>query len=356
MWDACLRRDREFDGLFITAVRTTGIFCRPSCPARKPLRKNVEFFPSPSEAIAAGYRACLRCRPLEAAGAPPDWVRGLLQQMEETPDRRITDADLRATGTDPARARRYFKEHFGMTFQAYQRASRLGSAFTRIREGDDLTGVGFDHGYESTSGFRDAFHRLFGETPGRSRDGDALRVRWMETPVGPFVTAATDEGICLFEFSDRKVLETQVTSVQRRLDRPALPGCNTHIEQLEDEVKQYFAGELDHFTVPLMIRGTPFQERVWRGLLEIPYGNTWSYDRLARHIGSEGGQRAVGRANGQNPMAVIVPCHRVIRADGQLGGYGGGLWRKRFLLDLEGATYRDGKTPATSGQLELLEC
>ncbi len=335
MWRATQESDASFDGVFVLAVKTTGIFCRPVCTARMPNRENVEFFASPREALVAGYRPCKRCRPMDRNGQAPQWVKDLLTRVEQAPQDRIRDTDLRGMDIDPARARRYFKSHYGMTFQAYQRSRRLGSALAHIRRGDDLTAVGLKHGFESNSGFRDAFERLFGRTPGRSRDSACLAVHWVQTPVGPFVAGATDEGVCLFEFADRRALEVQITTLRKRLDRAAVPGMNAHLEQLVDEVAGYFDGTRRHFDVPLFLHGTSFQEKVWRRLLEIPYGQTTSYEQLARAIDRPGAQRAVGRANGQNRIAVVVPCHRVVRSDGQLGGYGGGLWRKQLLLNLE---------------------
>ena len=222
-----------------------------------------------------------------------------------------------------------------MTFQAWQRSRRIGSALDELREGADATGVGYDHGFESTSGFRDAFQRLIGAPPGRGRTTAPVLIDLVETPVGVFVAGTTDDGLCLFEFADRGCLEAQVDGMRRHLGRPVLAGTNVHHEQLREELDAYFAGSLHRFRVPLVLSGTPFQESVWRGLLEIPYGDTCSYEQLARTIGRPGAQRAVGRANGQNRIPIVIPCHRVVRSDGQLGGYGGGLWRKRFLLVLE---------------------
>ena len=169
MYEALLARDNRYEGVFVVGVKTTGIFCRPSCPARKPRPENVEFFPAAKGALLAGYRPCLRCRPLEAAGAAPDWLAGLLAEIEEDPERRWRDEDLRARGLDPARVRRWFQQSHAMTFHAYQRARRLGVALGRIRAGEELTDTAYSAGYESESGFRDAFARLFGTPPGRAR-------------------------------------------------------------------------------------------------------------------------------------------------------------------------------------------
>ena len=335
MYDAFRNRDSSYDGVFITAVRTTGIFCRPTCSARKPRDENVEFYPSTKDALLAGYRPCKRCRPMELNGLVPDWLRGLKDELEQEPSRRWRDADLRARRLDPTRVRRWFQSHHGMTFHAYQRARRLGLAMGRIRHGDALTAAAYDHGFESTSGFNDAFGRLFGSSPGRSRTGRLITVTRLLTPLGPMVAGATDEGICLLEFADRTMLETQVKRLAKWLNAVVAPGTHPHLEQLDRELAQYFAGDLRVFIAPLVVPGTPFQTIVWDQLGKIPYGETRSYEQLARTIGRPTAQRAVGRANGDNRLAIVVPCHRVVRSDGSLCGYGGGLWRKQYLLDLE---------------------
>ncbi|MBI3466259.1 MAG: bifunctional transcriptional activator/DNA repair protein Ada [Planctomycetes bacterium] len=329
--------DASYDGIFLLGVRTTGIFCRPSCPARKPLARNVEYFATARDALFAGYRPCKRCRPLDTSGQPPGWVAKLLADIERAPTERISDADLRVRGVDPARARRYFLKQYGMTFQAYSRARRLGAAFSLIREGANLNEVVNGNGYESHSGFRDAFVRTFGQPPGRSRGTDCIVTDWIESPLGPLVAGATAQGICLLEFTDRRMFEAQLTTLQKHFHCAIVPGHNDHIRQLKEELVRYFAGNLKEFTVPVVYPGSPFQRRVWEGLLRIPYGETRSYEDLARAIGARGSQRAVGRANGLNRIAIVIPCHRVVNKDGQLGGYGGGLWRKRFLLNLEWA-------------------
>lgn len=331
---AYLERDAAYNGLFVLGVRTTGIFCRPTCPARKPLPGNVEYYPSPRAAIAAGYRPCKRCRPL-ALDDQPDWASRLLAEIEANPQARITGKDLRERGIDPATARRHFQRHYGMTFQAFARARRLSAALGRIREGAALDDAVFASGFESHSGFREAFGRMFGGPPGTRRDARCVLLAWMRSPLGPLVAGATDDGICLLEFTDRRMLEAQFRAVGRLFGGPVAPGTNAHLELLRGELAAYFEGSLTRFTVPLVYPGTPFQTLVWRSLLAIPYGQTRSYEELAVAIGAPAATRAVGRANGMNRIAIIVPCHRVIAKDGTLGGYGGGMRRKQFLLDLE---------------------
>jgi AraC family transcriptional regulator of adaptative response/methylated-DNA-[protein]-cysteine methyltransferase len=229
-----------------------------------------------------------------------------------------------------------------MTFHAFARGRRLSGAFDRLRRGAAIDDVAFDSGFESHSGFRDAFARTFGRPPGKSRDGQCVSVTWIESPLGPLVAGAREEGVCLLEFSDRRMLQAQIETLQRRFGAPVVTGDSPHFARLRHEIDAYFAGRLKQFTVPIAAPGTPFQERVWAGLLRIPYGETRSYEELAATIGAPGAQRAVGHANGLNRIAIIIPCHRVVNKNGKLGGYGGQLWRKQALLDLE-----------RSGQLSL---
>jgi AraC family transcriptional regulator of adaptative response/methylated-DNA-[protein]-cysteine methyltransferase len=338
MYDALLRRDPSYDGIFIVGVKTTGIFCRPTCFARKPQPQNVEYFPSSREALLAGYRPCKRCHPMDNGGTAPAWVKSLLERVDRAPTARVTDADLRTMSIDPIRARRWFKEHYGMTFHAYHRARRMGLALTEVRRGKDLTQVGYRHGFESPSGFRYAFNRVFGRPPGRSRAMPCLHGRWLDTPLGSMLALANDEGLYLLEFVDRRALETQIATLRRQLGCAIVPGAARPLDVIADELARYFQGTLTAFTVPLVLPGTPFQLEVWRRLRRIPHGEVLSYGELARDIGRPGAQRAVGRANGDNRIAVVIPCHRVVRTGGALCGYGGGLWRKKWLLDHERST------------------
>jgi AraC family transcriptional regulator of adaptative response/methylated-DNA-[protein]-cysteine methyltransferase len=334
MQRAYLERDAAFNGLFFLGVRTTGIFCRPTCPARKPRPQNVEYFATARDAMAAGYRPCKRCLPMQL-DEQPAWCRQLLDHIEREPTVRIRERDLASRGVDPATVRRYFQRHYGMTFQAYSRARRLVGALHQIRAGAPVDSAVFTSGFNSHSGFRDAFLRTFGSTPRRIRGRDCVHLAWLPSPLGPLVAGATAEGVCLLEFSDRPMLETQMATVRRFFGSPAVPGMNDHLRQLATELSQYFGGWLREFSVPLAYPGTSLQRRVWDELRRIPYGETRSYEELAVAVGLPGGQRPVGRANGLNRIAIVVPCHRVVRKDSHLGGYGGGLRRKQYLLDLE---------------------
>jgi len=332
---AFYRKDSSYDGLFFTGVRTTGIFCRPSCPARKPRPENVEFFPTVGRAMFAGYRPCQRCRPLDVDGRPPGWVEALLARLAASPEGRVRASELREMGLTPERVRRHFQRSYGMTFDAYSRAHRLGHALEKLRGGADLDTAALDSGYESLSGFREAFGKHFGTPPGRGRQGECIRVAWVRTPLGPMVAGAAGDGLCLLEFTDRRMLERQLTILGRRFRLPLVPGTSDPLEQVKAEIGEYFAGRRREFEVPLTVVGSDFQQKVWRALQRIPYGETRSYADIARAVRSPDAIRAVGQANGMNRIAIVIPCHRVVNADGRLGGYGGGLWRKQRLLALE---------------------
>ncbi len=337
MYRAFVRRDPAYEGVFWLGVRTTGIFCRPTCHARTPNRENVEFFGAPADALHAGYRPCRKCRPLDHGRRPPPLVERLLLTVDAEPGRRFRDAELLELGIEPSTARRQFKAYCGMTFQAYHRARRMGLALLDIRKGKTVLDTQLDQGFESGSGFRDAFNRLVGAAPSRAQDIGVLQARWLETPLGSMLALADDRGLHLLDFVDRRGLERALQVLQRRLRARVLPGTHRFLAQIEGELAQYFAGARRVFETPVVLTGSNFQTAVWRALQTIPSGETRSYAELARMIGNPQAVRAVGRANGDNRLSIIVPCHRVIGADGALTGYGGGLARKQKLLDLERA-------------------
>jgi AraC family transcriptional regulator of adaptative response/methylated-DNA-[protein]-cysteine methyltransferase len=335
--------DAEYDGIFYLGVRTTGIFCRPSCGARKPNPLNVEYFPTPREALFAGYRPCRRCLPMNAVGKPPAWVNRLLIEIDQRPDRRLKDSDLLNQKVDPAKARRYFKRNYGMTFQAYCRGRRLGAALHQIRSGAPLDDVTLGHGYDSHSGFRTAFAKSFGVPPGRGREKDSIFVTWVESPLGSLIAGSRDGKLVLLEFTERRMLDAQFRSLRRHFRTQIIPGETPVLNLLKRELSQYFAGTRKEFTVPVAYPGSEFQVALWDELRKIPYGSTVSYDALAKRLGSPAARRAVGRNNGLNRIAIILACHRVISKNGTLGGYGGGLWRKQALLELEQGHRRYGE-------------
>jgi AraC family transcriptional regulator, regulatory protein of adaptative response / methylated-DNA-[protein]-cysteine methyltransferase len=335
MYRALVERDQSFEGLFFACVRTTGIFCRPTCHARKPKPENVEFAPTIQEALHRGYRPCQLCEPMSSGTSAPNWLAPLVDEIRAHPDRRLRDDDLRLRGLDPVHVRRTFKRSFGMTFQAYQRACRLGTAMKSLHEGSPTLDAGMDAGFESDSGFRAAFARVFGDAPGRARETALLTASWIETPLGPMLAIAGDAGLELLEFVDRRALETELRELRRTLGGAIVPGVHPILDRTASQLGEYFAGTRRAFDIPLTQRGSSFQLAAWKALCEIPCGETRSYTDMARRVGSPGAVRAIGRVNGQNQIAIVVPCHRVIRADGSLCGYGGGRWRKQWLLDHE---------------------
>ena len=336
MLRAFLASDSAFEGLFYTAVKTTGVFCRPTCTARKPKPENVEFYRTPDDAMAAGFRPCKRCTPLDSDPAEaPAWMRELFAELDHQPAARWSDEDLAARGLDTVQLRRWCKKHFGMTFHAYVRSRRLGLALGSLRAGEAIDAAAFDAGYESLSGFREGFRKTFGVAPGRARNAEVLHFTRLTTPLGPMIAMAERRGLVMLEFLDRPALAKEIEDLRGVYGYAIAPGSNPHLAQLERELAAYFAGELRNFTVALQMCGTPFELAVWNQLLLIPMGETRSYAQIAAELGKPNACRAVGLANGRNRMAIVMPCHRVIGADGSLTGYGGGMPRKQFLLDLE---------------------
>jgi len=335
MYRALSRRDPAYEGVFFTCVKTTGIFCRPTCKAKRPRRENVEFVPSVNEALHAGFRPCLLCRPMDNTKPVPPLVEQLRRAAESAADGRVTDKDLVAMGIEPSTARRQFKAYHGMTFHAYQRARRMGLALRDVKSGRAVIDVQLDRGYESTSGFREAFARIFGAPPRGATTAACLYACRIETPLGTMLALADDAGLRLLEFVDRRGLERELVGLRRRLKCAIVPGSHPLLVQVAGELNDYFAGKRSTFDVPLAPVGSVFQLRVWAELGRIPPGRTRSYAQLALTLGIPKGPRAVGRANGSNMLAIVIPCHRVINADGSLCGYAGGLWRKQRLLEHE---------------------
>src|SRR5262245_42786996 len=316
MYRALVDRDSQFEGVFYVAVRTTGVFCRPTCPARKPRPENVEYFASPAEALSHGYRPCARCKPMDKPEGPPELAARLLALVERAPSAKLSDQDLQNMDIDPSTARRQFKRYYGMTFHGYHRARRMGLALREVRKGKPVITAQVENGFESASGFWDAFKRVFGAPPSKSAEVECLLASWIETPLGPMLALANQDGLHLLEFIDRRGLENELIWIRKRVKSAVVPGNNVHLARVAEELKNYFDGTSVEFTVPLVLTGSDFERRVWQFLTEIPAGETRSYSDLARQLGSAAAVRAVGRANGRNPLCLIVPCHRVIGADG----------------------------------------
>lgn len=335
-YKAFIERDPSFEGVFFVGVKTTGIFCRPTCPA-KPKRENIEFYDSAAQAMENGYRPCRVCKPLEKLGNPPDGIKRLLNYMEENPTVKIKDADLPKMGLDPNQVRRWFLKNHRQTFHAYQRMFRANNAFQRLQSDQPVTDVAYDSGYDSLSGFNSMFRNVIGSSPVNSKDKRIVNITHVETDLGLMVAAATDNGICMFEFADYKLIDLELRQLAETFKAPLVQGENPHFNTLREQLDEYFKGERREFDIPLDLAGTEFQKQVWLSLQKIPYGCTTTYGRQAGMIGKPSSVRAVANANGKNKISIILPCHRIIGADGTLTGYGGGIWRKKKLLEFEQA-------------------
>lgn len=333
-YTALVEKDSAYDGAFFTAVRTTGIFCRTTCTARKPKRENVCFYDTIHDALSAGYRPCKICRPMESANHIPKEIAQLLQDVQANPQFRLTEWELRQRGFDPSTLRRWFQKHYGISFQAFCRMNRINTAFGAMKDGNSVLDAALDSGYASPSGLANAFEKTLGTTPGKAKRElkNVLVYQRFDSPLGPMIAVASEQGLCLLEFGDRRMLESEFTDLQQRLDAVLLPGTNEFTQAAVQQIGEYFAGTRKSFTVPLHAPGSAFQQRVWAALREIPFGEIRSYGDIASAIGEPKAVRAVGTANGMNRLAILIPCHRVIGADGALTGYGGGLWRKDWLL------------------------
>lgn len=272
-----------------------------------------------------------------------------MRELDENPYLRLKDHDLAERGIEPNHIRRWFKKHHGMTFQAYQRMLRINTAFTKISSGNSVTETAFDTGYESLSGFNDGFQSVFGKSPQKLAEHSVINIARFTTPLGPMFACATKKGICLLEFTNRKMLETEFRDLSKKMNAVILPGPNPHLDQVQTEIGAYFDGSRKQFFIPLDTPGTVFQCSVWKNLLKIPYGETRSYKRQAQILGKPDAVRAVASANGMNRVAIIIPCHRVIGENGDLTGYAGGLARKKWLLDHE----RCHSSQAVQGTLDF---
>jgi AraC family transcriptional regulator of adaptative response/methylated-DNA-[protein]-cysteine methyltransferase len=320
----------------LTANSATGIFCRAACSASRS-GNSKQIFESARDALAAGFRPCRKCKPLHLGASDPQWLEDLMAAVEVDPARRWHDRDLRDMGLEPAAIRRWFVANHGHTFHAYTRLRRMGLALRQIQHGAAVTEAVVAHGYESESGFREAFSAVFGNPPSAVDHESCIWINRVTTPLGSMVMGVSDQGLCLLEFAERRMLDTQLKRLRQRMGRVFLPGDHPLMQHVKTELDNYFDNNLQKFTVPIQAPGSGFQEAVWQALLEIPYGEMRSYARIAEIIGQPSAMRAVGRANGDNRIAIIIPCHRVVGSGGKLTGYGGGLWRKDYLLALEQA-------------------
>lgn len=340
-YQALLDKNAHYEGVFFVGVQTTGVFCRPTCSARKPKFENCEFYKTAEEALLASFRPCMRCRPLSHPNQVSDIVRTLVEAVEADPSKRWKTDDFKKLSVDESTARRGFKKRFGMTFIEYARARRMGLAFKQIRSGHAIIEAQLNTGYESSSGFRDAFSKIMGAPPAKfskkmeNEQHTILKASWLDTKLGPMIAISDETGLYLLEFVDRRGLEREIERLRIKTKAAILPGITHPIKSIIIELEAYFNGTLKEFKTPRHLLGSPFQRLVWDELMRIPYGTTRSYRSQANAIGKNNAYRAAANANGANQLAIIIPCHRIINSNGDLGGYGGGIMRKKWLIEHE---------------------
>lgn len=335
LYAALLARDASYDGQVYVCVSSTGVFCRLTCPARKPKQENCTFFGTVGACIEAGYRACKRCHPLEPMALADPAIATLLAALDERPDDRWRESDIERMGFDLSTVRRSFKRQFGMTFLEMARQRRLRDGFETLAHGGAVIEGQLDAGFESASAFRAAFLKLLGKAPGNLSADPMLFADWVQTPLGDMVCVTSKSHLHLLEFIDRKALPKELGRLDRLAKGQLGIGRTEPAAQLKEELTAFFSGSSSAFQTPIAYHGSEFSGAVWDALREIPAGATRSYSDIAARIGRPSAVRAVARANGANQIALVIPCHRVIGADGSLTGYGGGLWRKRKLLEIE---------------------
>jgi AraC family transcriptional regulator of adaptative response/methylated-DNA-[protein]-cysteine methyltransferase len=338
LWNAVLERDAGHDGEFVFAVATTGVYCRPSCPARRPRRENVKFFPHPDGAERAGFRACLRCRPRALSGnGETNFAKEVCRYIEQHLDEPITLNLLgKAFGQSPFHLQRRFKAAIGITPREYADSCRMRLLKRNLQSGDNVTRAMYDAGYGSSRGLYEKTASQLGMTPDKYRRGAiAATVRYAcaDSPLGRMLIAATDRGICSIQFarSDAELIQ----GLHREFPFASRKPDDGGLQTLVLSVLEKMAGRKLSADLPLDIRATAFQRRVWAHLQSIPMGKTQSYSQVAKAIGQPTASRAVARACATNPVAVAIPCHRVVREDGNISGYRWGVERKKALLEME---------------------
>ncbi len=344
LYEALLNRDPSYDGRVYVCVASTGIFCRLTCPARKPKRENCTFYETVAECIDAGFRPCKRCKPTTPEASADPVVKPLIEALEGKPGYRWGEPDIVRMGLDPSTVRRAFKRHFGMTFLEMARQRRLQEGFSTLAEGGKVIDAQITAGFESPSAFREAFARILGQAPGTFSQDPMLFADWVPSPLGPLIAVTDRTQLHLLEFLDRRALPAEFRKLQGFAKGNIGFGRTEVTDQIQDELRLFFDGSSGAFETKLALHGSTFTRDVWRELLKIPAGGTRSYSELARELGRPEAVRAVARANGANQIAIVVPCHRVLGADGSLTGYGGGLWRKQRLIELE-RSYSSNQNP-----------
>ncbi|WP_281992471.1 bifunctional transcriptional activator/DNA repair enzyme AdaA [Sulfitobacter geojensis] len=335
LYAALLARDAGFDGRAYVGVTSTGVFCRLTCPARKPKRENCVFFETIGACIEAGFRACKRCHPMAPAAEGDPAVGRLLAALRDDPARRWLERDVQAMGLDPSTVRRSFNRHFGMTFLEMARLTRLRTGAAVLPEGGRVIDAQMEASYDSPAAFRSAFAKFLGLPPSKFVQDARLRADWIETKLGPMIAVSDQHALHLLEFAERKALPAELKRLYAFAKGSLGFGRFAPTDQIEREMAAFMQGRCADFQTRLAPLGTPFTQEVWRALRDIPAGETRSYGAVAKAMGRPDATRAVARANGANPIAIVIPCHRVIGADGALTGYGGGLWRKQALIEME---------------------
>jgi AraC family transcriptional regulator of adaptative response/methylated-DNA-[protein]-cysteine methyltransferase len=337
-WKAVVARDSAHDGEFVFAVSSTGVYCRPSCAARRPRRENVTFFSHPEWAEKAGFRACLRCRPRSVSGhALSDWAKEVCRYIEQHLDEPITLERLgKVFRQSPFHLQRRFKAALGITPREYADSCRLRLLKRNLQAGNNVTRAMYDAGYGASSRLYEKTASQLGMTPDKYRRGAiAATVRYAiaDSPLGRVLVAATDKGVCAIQFarSDGELIEGLKREFPFAVRKPDQDGLQAWVETLLSTM----TGQESNAALPLDIRATAFQRRVWTYLQSIPFGMTRSYGQVAKAIGQPSASRAVARACATNPVAVAIPCHRVVREDGNISGYRWGVERKKALLELE---------------------
>ena len=335
-YKAMLEKDKSYEGIFFVGVKTTGVFCHSTCPAKKPKYENCEFYSTSKEALLSGYRPCKRCRPLSNPSIVSPKIQVLIDSVENNPEKKWKDIDFQNLGISSSSVRRQFYKRFGMTFIEYARSRRLGIALKTIKNGSRVIDAQLDAGFESDSGLRDAFKNTLGIPFSTKKEIKQLYSQWIDTKIGSMLAISDEEELYLLEFVDRRGLETEITKMKKRLNAVIIPKKTKPLIMIEKELKEYFENSRIEFKTPVAYIGSEFLINVWNTLRTINSGKTMSYSELADLTKNPQAVRAVARANGLNQLAIIVPCHRIIAKDGTLGGYGGGLVRKKWLLNHEG--------------------
>ncbi len=335
-YQALIDKNTEYEGIFYVGIKTTRVFCRPTCSRKKPKFDNCEFYQTAQEALLASFKPCKRCRPLSHPSYTSTLVHALMEAVERNPEKRWMDQDFQEFSVTAKTARRHFQKRFGITFIAYARNKRIEVAMKDIIRGGSVIEAQLNAGYESSSGFRDAFSKVMGGAPTSFKQHrNVLKTTWLDTLLGPMLAVSDDKAIYLLEFVDRYDLEQEIEQLKTQTNSVIILGGSDPIDSIETELKYYFEGKLKEFKTPLHLLGSPFQKLAWDALIDIPYGTTISYANLATAAGMEPVCETISEVNKANKLAIVIPCHRIINGDGGLDGYACGARRKEWLINHE---------------------